>query len=151
MPMYNPPHPGEGLARGRATRNQDDRYSTSQTHWVFQGAVVQCAALTRSIRRQLQHAKATKFVRCPYSATIMATATVSSKGQITIPAQVRASLGLRPGDRVDLVEIVNGQFAIVVVTQSVKRLKGMIRKPQNVVSIEDMTTAVAAQGAGTRR
>jgi hypothetical protein len=27
----------------------------------------------------------------------------------------------------------------------------MIRKPQNVVSIEDMTTAVAAQGAGTRR
>lgn len=36
-----------------------------------------------------------------------ATATVSSKGQITIPAQVRASLGLRPGDRIDFVEIEN--------------------------------------------
>ena len=80
----------------------------------------------------------------------MATATVNSKGQITIPAQVRASLGLRPGDRVDFVEIENRQFAIVAVTHSVKRLKGMIRKPQNAVSIEDMNTAVAAQGAGTR-
>ena len=70
----------------------------------------------------------------------MATTTVSTKGQITIPAQVRASLGLRPGDRVDFVEIENGQFAIVAVTQSVKRLKGMIRKPQNAVSIEDMNT-----------
>ncbi|MBV7477512.1 AbrB/MazE/SpoVT family DNA-binding domain-containing protein [Pseudomonas sp. PDM31] len=80
----------------------------------------------------------------------MTTATVSSKGQITIPAQVRASLGLRPGARVDFVEIENRQFAIVAVTQSVKRLKGMIRKPQNAVSIEDMNTSVAAQGAGTR-
>jgi len=79
----------------------------------------------------------------------MATTTVSSKGQITIPAQVRASLGLRPGDRVDFVEIEKRQFAIVAVTQSVKRLKGIIRKPQIVVSIEDMNTAIAAQGAGT--
>ena len=79
----------------------------------------------------------------------MATATVSSKGQITIPAQVRASLGLRPGDKVDFVEIEKRQFAIVAVTQSVKRLKGIIRKPQIVVSIEDMNTAIAAEGSGT--
>ncbi|MNF91651.1 putative regulator PrlF [compost metagenome] len=81
----------------------------------------------------------------------MATTTVNSKGQITIPAQVRASLGLQPGDRIDFVEIDNGQFAIVAATQSVKRLKGIIRKPQNFLSIEDMNMAVAAQGAGTRR
>lgn len=43
----------------------------------------------------------------------MTSATVTSRNQITIPAQVRASLGLRPGDSVDFIEIENGQFAIV--------------------------------------
>ena len=72
----------------------------------------------------------------------MASATVNSKNQITIPAHVRASLGLEPGDRVDFVEIENGQFAIVAVTQSVERLKGMIRKPEIAVSIDDMNAAI---------
>jgi AbrB family looped-hinge helix DNA binding protein len=72
----------------------------------------------------------------------MTFATVTSRNQITIPAQVRASLGLRPGDRVDFVEIENGQFAIVAVTQSVERLKGMIRKPEIAVSIDDMNEAM---------
>ncbi|WP_369123396.1 AbrB/MazE/SpoVT family DNA-binding domain-containing protein, partial [Shewanella electrica] len=33
----------------------------------------------------------------------MPTATVTSKGQITIPAAVRRALGLRTGDRVEFV------------------------------------------------
>lgn len=76
-----------------------------------------------------------------------ATATVSSKGQITIPAQVQATLGLRPGDRVEFVEIEAGQFAIRAATYSVKTLKGMIRRPETAVSIEDMNATTAAHGA----
>ncbi|MCI4605520.1 AbrB/MazE/SpoVT family DNA-binding domain-containing protein, partial [Pseudomonas fluorescens] len=34
----------------------------------------------------------------------MATATLTSKGQITIPVQVRTALGLETGDRVEFVE-----------------------------------------------
>jgi len=81
----------------------------------------------------------------------MATATVSSKGQITIPARVRASLGLQPGDRVEFVEMEAGQFAIRAATHSVKTLKGMIRRPETAVSIEDMNAITAAHGAGLRR
>jgi antitoxin PrlF len=81
----------------------------------------------------------------------MATATVSSKGQITIPAQVRASLGLQPGDRVEFVEIEAGQFDIRAATHSVKTLKGMIHRPETAVSIEDMNAITAAHGAGLRR
>lgn len=33
----------------------------------------------------------------------MATATVSSKGQLTVPKEIRDRLGLGPGDKVDLV------------------------------------------------
>lgn len=62
----------------------------------------------------------------------MATATVTSKGQITIPAQVRAKLGLGVGDRVEFVEIENGQFAIMAATQSIQALKGLAgRREEN--------------------
>ena len=54
----------------------------------------------------------------------MATATVNAKGQITIPVQVRATLGLRPGDEIEFVDLKKGQFAIVAVTYSVERLSG---------------------------
>jgi AbrB family looped-hinge helix DNA binding protein len=73
----------------------------------------------------------------------MATATVNAKGQITIPIQVRATLGLRSGDEIEFVDLENGQFAIVAVGYSVKRLKGMIRKPKVIVSIDDMNPVFA--------
>ncbi len=73
----------------------------------------------------------------------MATATVNTKGQITIPVQVRATLGLRPRDEIEFVDLENGQFTIVAVSYSVKRLKGMIPKPKAVVSIDDMNAVFA--------
>jgi AbrB family looped-hinge helix DNA binding protein len=81
----------------------------------------------------------------------MATAKVTSRGQITIPAQIRASLGLKPGDRLEFVEFEVGQFSMMAVTHSVKGLKGVIRKPETAVSIEDMNAAIAALGADIRR
>lgn len=80
----------------------------------------------------------------------MATATLTSKGQITIPAQVRASLGLDTGDRVEFVALEDGKFAIIAATHSAKDLKGLIRKPSKNVSIEDMNQAIIAQGSKTQ-
>ena len=40
----------------------------------------------------------------------MPTSTVTSKGQITIPAQVRAALGLETGSRVEFVEVEKGHI-----------------------------------------
>lgn len=77
----------------------------------------------------------------------MAAAKLTSKGQITIPAQVRASLGLDTGDRIEFVDIGDGRFAIMAATHSVKDLKGLIRKPIKPVSIEDMNLAIEAQGS----
>ena len=42
----------------------------------------------------------------------MSTATLSSKGQVTIPTDVRRRLGLESGDRVEFVEF-DGGFAII--------------------------------------
>ena len=77
----------------------------------------------------------------------MATATVTSKGQITIPSAVRTALGLESGSRVEFVQNVQGQFSIVPVTSSVLELRGMLKKPKKAVSIEAMNRAIALRGA----
>jgi antitoxin PrlF len=80
----------------------------------------------------------------------MSTATVTSKGQITIPATVRTSLGIDTGSRIEFVEMENGQFMIVPIVSPIQSLKGMLRKPAIPVSIEDMNRAIATQGAKLR-
>jgi antitoxin PrlF len=73
----------------------------------------------------------------------MPSATLTSKGQITIPAEVRAALGVSFGDRIDFVESEKGQFIIVPATCSVQELKGLIPKPKKPVSVEEMNGAIA--------
>lgn len=80
----------------------------------------------------------------------MSTATVTSKGQITIPAAVRVALGLEAGSRIEFVEITSGQFAIIPATVAVRALKGILRKPTQPVSIEQMHKAIVTQGAKAR-
>ena len=80
----------------------------------------------------------------------MSTATVSSKGQITIPTAIRAALHVDVGDRVEFVEIAPGRYEFVAANRPVAALKGMFGKPDRSVSIEEMNAAIAAQGAAAR-
>lgn len=80
----------------------------------------------------------------------MPTATLTSKGQITIPADVRQSLNVEAGDRIEFVQVEPGRFELVAATQSVSALKGMFGKAKRRVSIEEMNTVIAKQGAGAR-
>lgn len=81
----------------------------------------------------------------------MAAATVTSKGQITIPVRVRIALGIEPGDRVEFVELEKGQFAMIAATRSVRELKGLFydrrRKP---VTIEEMNATIARRASESR-
>ncbi|MEQ3629568.1 MAG: AbrB/MazE/SpoVT family DNA-binding domain-containing protein [Hyphomonas sp.] len=78
----------------------------------------------------------------------MSTATLTSKGQLTLPKDVRLALGVGPGDRVDFVQMEDGNFAVLAATHSVKTLKGLIRKPKEPVSLEDMDEAIASGATG---
>lgn len=77
----------------------------------------------------------------------MTTATLTSKGQITIPRAVRQRLGLDAGDRVEFVELANGEFALKPAIDDVRALKGMLQKPSRPVSVEDMNAAIKARAA----
>jgi AbrB family looped-hinge helix DNA binding protein len=80
----------------------------------------------------------------------MATATLTSKGQITIPADVRHDLKVDAGDRVEFIQIAPGRYEFVAATQNVTALKGMFGKPTKSVSIDDMNSAIANRGAAAR-
>jgi antitoxin PrlF len=80
----------------------------------------------------------------------MSTATLTSKGQITIPVDVRRALNVEAGDRVEFVQMEPGRFEVVAATRSVRELKGRFGKPQYAVTIEEMNAAIPAQGARTK-
>jgi antitoxin PrlF len=72
----------------------------------------------------------------------MPTATVTSKGQITIPKEVRTALGIEAGDRVEFVAEEKGVYKVVAATRDVRHLKGLVPKPVKPVSVEQMNRAV---------
>ena len=79
----------------------------------------------------------------------MATAVVTSKGQITIPKEVRDRLGVDSGDRVEFVELEKGVFTVVAATRDLRELKGIVPKPRKPVTVEHMNRAIASK-AGRR-
>ncbi|MGA2170258.1 MAG: AbrB/MazE/SpoVT family DNA-binding domain-containing protein [Terracidiphilus sp.] len=72
----------------------------------------------------------------------MPTATITSKGQITIPVKVRKALGLKPGVRIDFYEIEDGEYAFRPRTGSIMDLEGCISKLDYVPTIGQMDQAV---------
>jgi antitoxin PrlF len=72
----------------------------------------------------------------------MTTAKLTSKGQITIPADIRHRLGVETGDRLEFVELAEGGFAIKPANDDVRSLKGLLKKPARPVSIDAMNAAI---------
>ena len=78
----------------------------------------------------------------------MATATLTSKGQITVPQTVRQTLGLQTGDRVAFVADEAGGYKVVALRKDVKALRGRFAgRAKQPVSIDDMAAAVQAEAA----
>ncbi len=75
-------------------------------------------------------------------------ATVTAKGQITVPKPVRDRLKLRPGDRVEFFLRDDGTVEFAPVTNPVKSLKGILPRPARSVSLEDMDRAIRQRKRG---
>lgn len=83
----------------------------------------------------------------------MSTATVTSKGQITIPKPVRDALRLQTGDRVSFVVRADGVVEVRPATVDLKSLEGLLRRRGRAVSVEAMDEAIGRSVVGndTRR
>ena len=74
--------------------------------------------------------------------------TLTSKGQATIPKEVRDHLHLKPGDQVKFFINPDGSVAILP-TLPITALKGMLRSRRSPLSLEEMEAAIA-EGATSR-
>lgn len=78
----------------------------------------------------------------------MPTATMTSKGQITVPKEVRDDLNLEAGSKVLFVKLPNGQYRIVARTGRVQDLAGILHYPgMPVLTIEEMNEAIGDAAA----
>jgi AbrB family looped-hinge helix DNA binding protein len=74
----------------------------------------------------------------------MPRSTLTSKGQITIPKQVRDEMGLKPGDRVDFVRDRAGRTILQPIATDFRSLKGMIKSPlKRPITLKEMDKAIA--------
>lgn len=81
----------------------------------------------------------------------MATSTITSKGQITLPKEVRTALGLDVGDKVDFVAT-EGGYEIVPLRSDIRRLKGRFAgRVDQPVTIEEMEEAIARSAVDAGR
>lgn len=73
----------------------------------------------------------------------MTTATISSKGQTTIPGAIRRELGLAAGDRVEFLLAPGGYAVLLPRDLQPRDLRGLLPRPDRPATIEEMNEAVA--------
>jgi antitoxin PrlF len=70
-------------------------------------------------------------------------ATLTSKGQTTIPKEVRDFLKLHPGDRLEFILHENGTVILRPATLNISDLKGILHRPgMKPVSVSAMNSAL---------
>jgi len=79
----------------------------------------------------------------------MPSATLTSKGQVTIPKPVRDELGLRVGDRVAFRVLEDGTVVVEPETIDLLDLSGILRPKRKGMTVADMDEAIRT-GAGKR-
>lgn len=81
----------------------------------------------------------------------MPTATITSKGQITLPKEVREALRVSTGDQIDFVINERGEVTVHSALGDVRRLRGMLKRPgQRAISVEEMNEAILRHHARKR-
>lgn len=75
-------------------------------------------------------------------------ATITSKGQVTLPKAIRDRFHLEPGDRIEFILERDDILRVEPVTEPVTQLKGMLLKPAIPVTLQEMDEAIARAAAG---
>ena len=74
----------------------------------------------------------------------MPTATMTTKGQVTIPKEIREHLKIDTGDRLSFVVQEDGSVVVKPITRDVRELGGLLRRPeQRSVSLREMDEGIA--------
>lgn len=73
----------------------------------------------------------------------MPVSTITSKGQITIPKEIREHLHVQAGDKIDFILDESGKVVFEPATLDVAELKGILqRKKMKPVSVQEMKKVI---------
>jgi len=72
----------------------------------------------------------------------MTVATLTSKGQMTIPKQVRKALRLQTGDKIEIIVTRKQEAILRPLSRKVDDVFGRLNKPDHPVSISEMNDAI---------
>lgn len=72
-------------------------------------------------------------------------ATITSKGQVTLPKPIRDRLDLKAGDRIAFSVEDDGRLIVTPVTGSAMDLAGMLRSPAVSLSQEEIDEVIARE------
>lgn len=78
----------------------------------------------------------------------MGTSTVTSKGQITIPVEIRNALNIQVGDILEFLVDQDGKIKLYPQTKDIQDLKNLLPAPKKKVTIEKMKEVIAKRGRG---
>lgn len=81
----------------------------------------------------------------------MATATVTSKGQTTIPKSIREYLRLAAGDQLDFIIGADGRVTLMPRRGDIMKLRGFFGPPPRRRSLEEMDEAIRAAAVERHR
>lgn len=76
----------------------------------------------------------------------MSTSTMTSKGQTTIPKDVRKRLNLHPGDRLEFIIEEDGRVVVLPASVDASELAGMLKRPAKPVTVAEMNQAIRKRG-----
>ena len=76
----------------------------------------------------------------------MSTSTLTSKGQTTIPKDVRKRLNLHPGDGLESVIDDDGRVLVLPASVDASELAGIFKRPAKPVSVAAMNQAIRKRG-----
>jgi AbrB family looped-hinge helix DNA binding protein len=77
----------------------------------------------------------------------MSAATLTSKGQVTIPKAVRSHLGVEKGDRIAFLIRQDGVVEIQPETVDLRLLHGIVKPKVRGVTVEDMKETIRKAGS----
>jgi antitoxin PrlF len=81
----------------------------------------------------------------------MSTGTMTSKGQITLPKDVRETLGLTPGTQVTFTRNADGDFVLSRPKRPIAELAGALRHHGRAITVDEMDAAIAEAAAERHR
>jgi antitoxin PrlF len=67
---------------------------------------------------------------------------VTSKGQITIPVEMRNDLNIDSGDVLEFVKVAEGRYEVMVGNSKISEIKGLFGKVKKGVSVDEMRNAI---------